>query len=129
MINTQRKTLAILIARHTRSLPAALASTLMLGGLAHAAENQENTMVVSATAAESVTAPLQGMVAKSSDAGTKTAVPLVKTPQAISVVTRDQMDALGVSSIADALNYTSGVFTNYRGSSNRNDEVVARGFR
>lgn len=129
MINTQRKTLAILIARHTRSLPAALASTLMLGGLAHAAENQENTMVVSATAAESVTAPLQGMVAKSSDAGTKTAVPLVKTPQAISVVTRDQMDALGVSSVADALNYTSGVFTNYRGSSNRNDEVVARGFR
>lgn len=33
------------------------------------------------------------------------------------------------ASVADALNYTSGVITTYRGNSNRNDEVISRGFR
>ncbi|SLM62264.1 Ferrichrome-iron receptor [Dickeya aquatica] len=74
-------------------------------------------------------APMKGIVAKESASGTKTSVPLIKTPQSITVVTRDQMDAQAVSSVSDALNYSSGVLTNYRGSSNRNDEVITRGFR
>lgn len=95
----------------------------------HAADQREKTLVVTATAPEVPSSPLKGLVAKNSDAGTKTAVPLVKTPQNISVVTRAQMDAQGATTVSNALNYTSGAFTNYRGSSNRNDEVVVRGFR
>lgn len=51
-----------------------------------------------------------------------------KTPQSISVITRDQMDAQDVSSVSQALRYTPGVFTEYRGSSNRNDEIFIRGY-
>lgn len=62
-----------------------------------------------------------------STSAAKTATPVSKTPQSISVVTRQEMEEKGASSVADALNYSSGVITNYRGSSNRNDEVMARG--
>ncbi|GAB7217492.1 TonB-dependent siderophore receptor [Dickeya oryzae] len=112
-------------------MPAMLASTLLVAAHAQAAETttSTDTMVVSATTAESVTAPLKGIVAKESASGTKTSTPLIKTPQSVTVVTRDQMDAQAVSSVSDALNYSSGVVSNYRGSSNRNDEVIARGFR
>ncbi len=106
-----------------------LISTLSIAGPVYAADDTDSTIVVTATMQENVTSPMKGIVAKSSDAGTKTATPLIKTPQAISVVTRDQMDLQGAPSVSDALNYTGGAFTNYRGSSNRNDEVVVRGFR
>nr|WP_235778043.1 TonB-dependent siderophore receptor [Pectobacterium wasabiae] len=107
-----------------------LASLLFTSPLVYAAGNvEEDTIVVNATAGESVTSPLKGIVAKQSAAGTKTSAALIKTPQTISVVTRDQMDAQAAQTVSDALNYSSGAFTNYRGSSNRNDEVVARGFR
>ncbi|WP_407321600.1 TonB-dependent siderophore receptor [Dickeya ananatis] len=117
--------------KNKNAMPAMLASTLLVAAHAQAAETttSTDTMVVSATAAESVTAPLKGIVAKESASGTKTSTPLIKTPQSVTVVTRDQMDAQAVSSVSDALNYSSGVVSNYRGSSNRNDEVIARGFR
>ncbi len=117
--------------KNKNAMPVVLASTLLVAAQAQAAETttSTDTMVVSATAGESVTAPLKGIVAKESASGTKTSTPLVKTPQSVTVVTRDQMDAQAVSSVSDALNYSSGVVTNYRGSSNRNDEVIVRGFR
>lgn len=109
-------------------LPLIIASSLMFMPLVHAFAAEE-TLTVTAERRESVTAPMKGIVAKESAAGTKTATPLRKTPQSISVVTRQQMDDQAVASVADALSYTSGVFTNYRGNSNRNDEVISRGFR
>ncbi|QOL15332.1 TonB-dependent siderophore receptor [Dickeya dianthicola] len=116
--------------RNSKAMPAVLASTLLMAAHAQAADTTNaDTMIVSANAGESVTAPLKGIVAKESASGTKTSTPLIKTPQSVTVVTRDQMDAQAVSSVSDALNYSSGVVTNYRGSSNRNDEVIARGFR
>nr|WP_113866934.1 TonB-dependent siderophore receptor [Brenneria salicis]NMN92972.1 iron complex outermembrane receptor protein [Brenneria salicis ATCC 15712 = DSM 30166]RBP61945.1 iron complex outermembrane receptor protein [Brenneria salicis ATCC 15712 = DSM 30166]RLM31250.1 ferrichrysobactin receptor [Brenneria salicis ATCC 15712 = DSM 30166] len=116
-------------------IPLAVVSGLLMSPLAYAAAvtetaNRDDTIVVTAAdGAESVTAPLKGIVAKASASGTKTSTPLVKTPQAISVITRDQMDAQAVSSVSDALNYSAGVVPNYRGASNRNDEVISRGFR
>ncbi|CDZ84280.1 ferrichrome-iron TonB-dependent receptor [Citrobacter koseri] len=68
------------------------------------------------------------MVATKTLSATKTSAELVKTPQSVSVVTRDQMDALDATSVSQALRYTAGAFTEYRGSSNRNDEVFVRGF-
>ncbi|MCG8710235.1 TonB-dependent siderophore receptor [Brenneria sp. 4F2] len=114
---------------------AILASTPLLSPVTQAAETprddatNDTILVTASDRGESVTAPLAGIVAKSSASGTKTETPLIKTPQSISVITRDQMDAQSVSSVADALNYSSGVVTNYRGSSNRHDEVIVRGFR
>ncbi len=59
---------------------------------------------------------------------TKTRAEIVKTPQSVSVITRDQMNMQDVTSVSQALRYSAGVFTEYRGSSNRNDEVFVRGF-
>ncbi|ACZ77656.1 MULTISPECIES: TonB-dependent siderophore receptor [Dickeya] len=133
MRSTRKKQLTKLKSwqKNKNAMPAMLASTLLVAAHAQAADTttSTDTMVVSATAAESVTAPLKGIVAKESASGTKTSTPLIKTPQSVTVVTRDQMDAQAVSSVSDALNYSSGVVSNYRGSSNRNDEVIARGFR
>ncbi|WP_288497986.1 TonB-dependent siderophore receptor [Erwinia aphidicola] len=94
-----------------------------------AVQAAEDTLTVTAETQESVTAPTKGIVAKESASGTKTATPLRKTPQTISVVTREQMNDQQPASVADALGYSSGVVTNYRGNSNRNDEVISRGFR
>lgn len=116
---------------HTHAVRLLVASTLFILPAAHAAgvSEAENTLTVTAEARESVIAPLKGVVAKESASGTKTETPLLRTPQSISVVTRDQMDQQDPATVADALNYTSGVVTTYRGNSNRNDEVISRGFR
>ncbi|QGU87152.1 TonB-dependent siderophore receptor [Erwinia sorbitola] len=104
-----------------------LASSLLAAPVAQSAG--DDTLTVTAETSESVTARNAGIVAKESASGTKTPTPLRKTPQSISVVTRDQMDDQAAASVSDALSYTSGVVTNYRGNSNRNDEIISRGFR
>ncbi|MDE1182640.1 TonB-dependent siderophore receptor [Paraburkholderia sp.] len=79
--------------------------------------------------AETGTGPVVGYVAHQSTAGTKTDTPLIKTPQAISVVTRDQMDVQGAQSVAQALRYTSGMNPEQRGTNTDSLEYLyARGF-
>ncbi|WP_143220327.1 MULTISPECIES: TonB-dependent siderophore receptor [unclassified Achromobacter] len=76
------------------------------------------------------TGPVIGYVAERSSAGTKSDTPLIKTPQAISVVTRDQMTAQNVQSVAQALRYTSGVTPEQRGTNTDSLEYLyARGFQ
>jgi iron complex outermembrane recepter protein len=58
---------------------------------------------------QSAYGPVDGYVATQASAGTKTDAPLIEIPQAISVVTRDQMDDRKVESLNDALRYTAGV--------------------
>lgn len=131
MMTTNKTDYVVSARRFSRKKISIILTTLLGTALpAYAAVQQEDTIVVTAaTAPESPSLPLKGIVAKSSDAATKTATPLLLTPQSVSVITRAQMEAQGVASVSDALSYTSGAFTNYRGSSNRNDEVVVRGFR
>lgn len=92
------------------------------------AKTQEETILVTQGVSQEPTAPVKGMVATKTLSATKTSAELVKTPQSVSVVTRDQMDALDATSVSQALRYTAGAFTEYRDSSNRNDEVFVRGF-
>src|SRR6059058_6521998 len=40
---------------------------------------------------------------------TKIAIPLIETPQSISVITRDQIDVLDFQNLQQAVRYTSGV--------------------
>ena len=74
--------------------------------------------------------PVQGYVANRTATGTKTDVAINEVPQSVSVVTRDQIDARGARSIAEALAYTAGVATGQRGESTGlgNANVVIRGF-
>ncbi|WP_443256022.1 TonB-dependent siderophore receptor [Xenorhabdus sp. IM139775] len=108
-----------------------LTSALLLSPQASAnnnrtANNNEDTVIVTG---EMNGHPEKNFVESDSAAGTKSLTPLIKTPQSISVINRTQIEAQGAMTVADALNYSSGVVTNYRGSSNRNDEVITRGFR
>ncbi|HBC9237873.1 TPA: TonB-dependent siderophore receptor [Klebsiella oxytoca] len=103
-------------------------ATLAVSTIGNQALAAEETLVVTAGSSEDPTAPLRGIVATRTLSATKTAAEIVKTPQSVSVVTRDQMRALDVTSVSQALRYSAGVFTEYRGSSNRNDEVFVRGF-
>ncbi|MBD2783334.1 TonB-dependent siderophore receptor [Xenorhabdus sp. DI] len=108
-----------------------LTSALLLSPYASAnnngsANNTEDTVIVTGGIKEHAE---KNFVESDSAAGTKSLTPLIKTPQSISVINRTQIEAQGATTVADALNYSSGVVTNYRGSSNRNDEVITRGFR
>ncbi|WP_152980050.1 TonB-dependent siderophore receptor [Mesorhizobium sp. 1M-11] len=77
---------------------------------------------------ESARGPDKGIVAKQSTSASKTNTPLKETPQAVSVVTRDQMKAQGVDSVADALRYTPGVLPDPNGMDVRYDWLYIRGF-
>ncbi|MBK5343364.1 TonB-dependent siderophore receptor [Pseudomonas sp. TH49] len=71
--------------------------------------------------------PVDGYVAQNSISATKTGTPIHETPQSISVITRERMEAQGVQSVNEALRYTPGV-SSY-GANNRSDwYTVIRGF-
>lgn len=74
--------------------------------------------------------PAGGFVAKRSASGLKTDTPLAETPQSISVVTREEMQARNVTNIAEALGYTAGVRAGIMGSSSGygGDSSSIRGF-
>lgn len=77
---------------------------------------------------ETATGPVDGYVASRSASGTKTDTPLIETPQSISVVTRDDMDARGVRDVGQALSYTGGVQTKIFGTDARYEGGMIRGF-
>ena len=77
---------------------------------------------------ESAWGPVDGYVAKRSATGTKTDTPLIRTPQSVSIVTRDQAEAQGAQSLAQALRYSAGVAAEVRGSATRYDIPYIRGF-
>ena len=72
--------------------------------------------------------PVNGYVATTSESATKTATPLVETPQAISVVGARQISDRNNESLDQALNYTPGVRGQTFGIDYRNDWFLLRGF-
>ncbi|XTZ37829.1 ferrioxamine B receptor FoxA [Salmonella enterica] len=59
---------------------------------------------------------------------TKLETPDIETPQAVSIVTRQQYEEQGATSVRQAVSYTPGVYSNQIGASNRFDYIVLRGF-
>ena len=59
---------------------------------------------------------------------TKTATPIIETPQAVSVVDADFIQTLNLRTVAEALNYTSGVRSQAFGSDTRIEYYQLRGF-
>jgi iron complex outermembrane receptor protein len=79
---------------------------------------------------ETAWGPVTGYVATRSATGTKTDTPLLETPQAVSVVTKDQMVEQGAMSVPQALRYTSGVIAEQRGVNTAPLEYLfGRGFQ
>lgn len=112
--------------------PLSLLIALSLGSFSVLAAD-EKPLIVSAdggnaVAPESAWGPAPTIAAKQSATGTKTDTPLVKTPQSVSVVTQQEMEMHAVSSVKSAFNYTTGVMTGNRGSSNVIDALSIRGF-
>lgn len=95
-----------------------------------AAETVLPVVRVSAAAErETATGPVVGYVAKRSATAMKTDTPILETPQSISVVGREELDARGVNSTIEALRYVPGVVTSFYGQDDRSWEWFSiRGF-
>lgn len=74
--------------------------------------------------AESADGPAKGFVAKRSATGTKTDTPLLETPQSITVVTREQVEAQAADSLDQAFAYSAGIMSQSGGALRR----IATGF-
>lgn len=116
----------------TTRRPLALLISLTLGTLSMQAL-AEDTVVVTAdggsgVAQESAWGPSPTIAAKHSATGTKTDTPIEKNPQSVSVVTQEEMSMHAVTSVKGAFNYTPGVLTGNRGSSDVIDALSIRGF-
>jgi len=99
-----------------------------VGGDARDAVALTPVLVRADAVGETATGPVAGFVARRSAAGTKTDTPLIETPQSISVVTRDQMDAQGATTLVEGLRYTPGIVAQYGDTDLRLDWLTLRGF-
>lgn len=123
-VNTSVRKLAFFVAAAVSSVSAS----------SFAADNtttktKEDTITVSASVAdESAWGPAPTIAAKRTATATKTDTPIEKTPQSVSVVTREEMDTRQPSSVKEALGYTPGITVSTRGASDTYDAVKIRGF-
>jgi iron complex outermembrane receptor protein len=110
-------------------LTALAASLLSASALAQTAAPTSTlpAVRVQAGAEESATGPVQGFTAKRSASGTKTDTPLRETPQSVSVITRDEVQARGASNIKEVIGYTPGI-TPSNSFDLREDLTSLRGF-
>ena len=98
------------------------------GGVSVAPSDGSTVLQPISVTGEQALGPVDGIVARQSATGTKTDTPLKETPQAINIVTRDQMTAQGSATLTQALRYTPGVISQY-GDDSRYDWFTIRGFR
>ncbi len=77
---------------------------------------------------ESPTGPVSGFVATRSATATKTNTPLIETPQSITVVGREQIDAQQAQTLTQATQYVAGVYSGTFGADTRIDYFILRGF-
>ena len=85
-------------------------------------------MVVEGFALGNALGAMEGYNATHSSVATKTSMPLLRTSQSVSVVTRQQIDDQGSQTVSEAIRYAPGVVTNPYGATRRYDYVAMRGF-
>lgn len=109
----------------------AIALVATSGWFAHASAQDVATTTLPAVqvtgAAETATSPVIGYRATRAATATKTDTALRDTPQAITVIPRDQLVDQGALNVQDALSYAAGVRPNAYGVDNRGDFVRVRG--
>ncbi|MCJ8150726.1 MULTISPECIES: TonB-dependent siderophore receptor [Shinella] len=132
--------------RGTMNTSQAISTLLSGSGLEFSFTNANTVTIISAVQADSAgvtgdataLAPIilageaggvDGYVAGTSTAGTKTDTPILEVPQTINVVTRKEMDDRGVTDFNSAVAYTPGVrMIDYPGGQGMPD-IYLRGFR
>ncbi|MGF1954254.1 TonB-dependent receptor plug domain-containing protein, partial [Lactococcus lactis] len=66
-----------------------------------------------------------GYLATRTSTATKTDTPLINVPQAVSVMTRQQVEDIGAQKLEDVVRYIPGV--NWHQGENNRDQVIIRG--
>ncbi len=79
-------------------------------------------------AGEKADGPAHSIVAKRSATWTKTDTPLLGTPQAVTVITKEQMEDQGAQGLDEAVRYSAGVVGGNYGFDARTDWLTVRGF-
>ena len=118
-------------------LACGVAATALMGAttaFAQEAINLQEVVVESegqGTIAEDAAAvgPVNGVVARRTLTGTKTATDIAEIPQAVSVIGREEIDDQGVQKADEALRYTAGVFTQPFGADSDTNWMFIRGFQ
>ena len=78
--------------------------------------------------AENPNGPVDGFVAKRSVTALKTNTPLVETPQSITVIGRQQLDAQNAQTLVQATQYSAGTYAGTFGFDSRLSFIYLRGF-
>ncbi|MFK5597985.1 TonB-dependent siderophore receptor [Methylobacterium sp. HMF5984] len=91
-------------------------------------ESRDGTAARVVVPREDPRGPIDGYVAKRTLTSTKTDTPLIETPQSVSVIGRQQLDAIKPQQIGEIINYSAGVFGNAFGPDSRVDFFQIRGF-
>lgn len=90
---------------------------------------QLEPVVVEGETGDSATGPVDGVVAKETKTGSKTATKLTEIPQSVSVIGRQEIDDQGAQKIDESLRYTAGVFTQPFGPDSDTNWIFIRGFQ
>ena len=109
----------------------ALAAVLAAGAAAAQATaptDEGVTPETSRTRVGEVVVTAQHFVPTGAVTATKSNIPLIETPQSISVITRDQIDLLNFIDVQQSVRYTAGVFGENYGPDLRYDFITVRGF-
>ncbi len=107
--------------------PPAAAQKPAQGDGARDASTLETITVTAQPERETAVTPVNGYIAKNAATANKTDTPLIETPQAVTVVTRDEMIDQGAQGLQDALNYAAGVRSDAYGLDSRTDSFRTRG--
>lgn len=81
-----------------------------------------------ALSGQSAFGAIDGYIATGASSGSKSDIPLIETPQSVTVIPRDQVEAQGAQSLSQALRYSAGVIPEVRGTNSRYDPTFVRGF-
>ena len=109
----------------------ALAAVLAAGATAAQATSESDqgaTPETTRTPVGEIVVTAKNFVPTGAGTATKTNIPLIQTPQSISVITRDQIDLLNFIDVQQAVRYTAGVFGENYGPDLRYDFITVRGF-
>lgn len=108
------------------------ALALLAAGAAHAQQSptQLQEVVVEGQGGNGgATGEVNGVVAKQTLTGSKTATDITAIPQSVSVIGREEMDDQGAQKVDEALRYTSGIFTQPFGPDSDTNWMFIRGFQ
>jgi len=93
-----------------------------------AAQNQGSGVQTTRNAQGDIIVRAARYVPEGAETANKTNIPLIETPQSVSVVTRDQIDLLSFVDTQQAVRYTAGAFGENYGPDPRYDFMTVRGF-